>query len=66
MCQAVESFWAVGASDESVDYAARALELGGQIAMPASPVGAMGRMGLIADPTGAVVGLFEYLGGESS
>lgn len=45
--------------DDAAATAARAAELGGTIVMPAMDVMDQGRMAMIADPTGAVFGLWE-------
>ncbi|MCB9765261.1 MAG: VOC family protein [Alphaproteobacteria bacterium] len=45
------------------DTLARSAALGGQVLMPPTPLGSFGKMAAIADPAGAGVGLFEFLGG---
>jgi predicted enzyme related to lactoylglutathione lyase len=40
---------------------ARAAQLGGKVIVPKSPIPGMGHFAIFADPTGAVLGLFQGL-----
>lgn len=54
------SFWSVYVAVESVDATQKvAADAGGKIAMPAMDVMDEGRMGMIQDPTGATLGLWQ-------
>lgn len=54
------SQWLLYVAVENLDARlARCLELGGTVLRPATKMGAMGRYGVIRDPAGAVMALFE-------
>lgn len=56
----VPSMWNVYIAVDDVDATlAKAVELGGQVAMPAMPAGAAGKFAAILDPTGAAVFLWH-------
>ncbi|PXY32823.1 VOC family protein [Prauserella muralis] len=58
--QGMPAAWTTYLATSDVDKAAAAItESGGQIMMPAMDVGAMGRMAIATDPTGAVFGLWQ-------
>lgn len=58
--------WSIYFLVEDVDVAtAKAQELGGNIMVPPSPAGEMGKFSVIQDPQGAAFSIIEYAGGAS-